>query len=330
MTFKRIHQLGLAVVLLLAAAGCADEQPPATATSDRPVSPDSSVASTVDDAGVEIVEIVARGMTFEAPDEVEAGWVTFRLRNESAMAHFAIVERLPDGRHLEDQQRDIAPVFQAGMDLLEEGRPEQAGVAFSELPAWFGDIVFLGGPGLVSAGGQAEATVFLEPGTYLLECYVKTGGVFHSYNPDPDVRGMVHELTVLPGDNGAVEPTANVEIEISSTAGIEVRGTAVAGRNLVRVDFLDQIAHENFVGHDVHVAEVPEHVSTASLAAWMDWRASGGLDTPAPVRFVGGTNEMPAGSVSYFSVDLKPGRHAWVAEVPEPERKGMLRYFTVE
>lgn len=314
------HWIWLGIAMLLGSGGCG-EQRSAKAPEAAPAAPATQPT---------IVEMVARGLTFEAPDQVESGWVTFRLRNESGMAHFAIVERLPEGRTLEDQQRDIAPVFQAGMDHLNEGDGEAASAAFADLPAWFGDIVFLGGPGLVSPGVTSDATVFLEPGTYLLECYVKTDGVFHSFNPAPDAYGMVHQLTVVGGDNGAPEPAASVQLAISSEGGIAVQGTPVAGRNTVRVEFLDQTVHENFVGHDVHVAAVPEHVTTTELAAWMDWRGPEGLNTPAPVRFLGGSNEMPAGAVGYFTVDLTPGRYAWVAEVPEPNRKGMLRYFTVD
>jgi hypothetical protein len=29
-------------------------------------------------------------------------------------------------------------------------------------------------------------------------------------------------------------------------------------------------------------------------------------------------------------VELTPGRYAWIAEVPDPAAKGMLRTFTVE
>lgn len=319
---SRLHHrsICLPLVLLLGSSGCG-EQPAATRPESSPAAPAARPT---------VVEVVARGLTFDAPDEVEAGWVTFRLRNESGMAHFAIVERLPAGKTLEDQQRDIAPVFQAGMDHLDDGDADLAGDAFAELPAWFGDIVFMGGPGLVSPGVTSDATVFLQPGTYLLECYVKTDGVFHSFNPAPDAYGMVHQLTVVDGDNGAPEPTASVQVAISSEGGIAVRGTPAAGRNTVRVEFPDQTVHENFVGHDVHVAAVPQNVATAELAAWMDWRAPGGLNTPAPVRFVGGSNEMPAGTVGYFTVDLAPGRYAWVAEVPAPDDKGMLQYFTVD
>jgi hypothetical protein len=38
---------------------------------------------------------------------------------------------------------------------------------------------------------------------------------------------------------------------------------------------------------------------------------------------------MPAGSIAYLTVTLDPGRYAWVAEVPRPDEKGMLKVFEV-
>jgi hypothetical protein len=61
----------------------------------------------------------------------------------------------------------------------------------------------------------------------------------------------------------------------------------------------------------------------------MDWSAPGGLQTPAPAEFLGGLNEMPAGSTGYFTVDLEPGEYAWISEVPDASAKGMLKEFEV-
>lgn len=54
-----------------------------------------------------------------------------------------------------------------------------------------------------------------------------------------------------------------------------------------------------------------------------------GLEVPAPATFLGGVNEMPVGSTGYLTVDLEPGQYAWIAEVPKPMEKGMLKSFTV-
>ncbi len=287
-------------------------------------------ATTNDDkAAGAIVKIIARGLTFEAPKAIASGWNTFRLVNESGMEHFAILQRLPDGVSMLDQQSQVAPVFQQGMDLLNAGDHDAAMAKFGELPAWFGDIVFMGGPGFLSPGKSADATVFVEPGTYMIECYVKTNGIFHSYNPDPAAVAMVHEFEVTNDPTDAAAPRANMDIKVSSERGFEISGTPTIGSNTIAVHFVDQVAHENFVGHDIHVARVPDDFSAEALATWMNWAQPLGLETPAPVTFLGGINEMPAGTTGYFTVELEPGTHVWVAEVPDAGKKGMLEVFTV-
>jgi len=276
-----------------------------------------------------VVKVVARGLTFEAPDSIPSGWTTFRFVNEASMVHFAAVERLPPGISVKDQQEQVAPVFQEGLRLLTAGQVDSAMAAFGTLPDWFGQIVFMGGPGLTAGGHTSETTVYLEPGTYLLECYVKTGGVFHSYNPNPPAYGMVHEFTVTDSVTAAAEPIPDVRITLSSEHGIVVSGQPVAGRQTVAVEFEDQKVHENFVGHDVHLVRLQEGTDPAVLAGWMDWSRPDGLQTPAPAEFLGGVEEMPAGSIGYFTVELTPGEYAWISEVTAPDRKGMLKTFRV-
>jgi hypothetical protein len=276
-----------------------------------------------------VVTVTARGLEFEAPDEILSGWTTFRFNNVSGMIHFAVLQRLPEGIALKDQQEQVAPVFQKGMDLLNAGETDAAMEKFSELPEWFGQIVFMSGPGLTSAGQTAETSVYLEPGTYLLECYVKTNGVFHSYNPLPSAYGMVHELTVTEESSNAAEPSATLTITLSSARGVEVQGDPTPGEHTVAVYFEDQQIHEHFLGHDVHLVRLESDTDIEELAIWMDWSQPTGLETPAPAEFLGGTHEMPAGGTAYFTVRLEPGRYAWIAEVPGPAEKGMLKIFTV-
>jgi hypothetical protein len=277
-----------------------------------------------------VVEVTAKHLEFEAPDEIPSGWTTLRLNNESERTHFAVLERLPEGIGVEDQQEEVAPVFQEGMDLLNAGEFEAALEKFGELPAWFGEIVFMGGPGLTAPGGSAETTVFLEPGTYMIECYVKTNGVFHSFNPDPEEFGMVHEFTVTEETSKVKEPKPSLELSISSTEGIQVRGGNLRpGEHTVAVTFEDQTVHENFLGHDVQLVRLEEDTDMDELVTWMDWTQPTGLETPAPATFLGGIQEMPAGETGYFRMILKPGTYAWISEVPNAPEKGMLQTFTV-
>lgn len=274
-----------------------------------------------------LIQVQAVGMEFEAPDTVPSGWLSFSLQNTSDMIHFAMIERLPQGKTVEDQQEEIAPVFQNILDNINEKEPSVPEAGF-EPPEWFNEIVFLGGPGLVSAGKTAEATVYLEPGTYMLECYIKTNGIFHSYNPGK--MAMVHGFTVTSDTSDLEEPVPDVRIELSTENGIVVDGEIATGKQIIKVTFKDQKVHENFVQHDVHLVSLTDTTDMDALEDWMDWTQPNGVQTPAPAEFLGGTNEMRAGEETYISVDLSPGNYAWISEVPNAKEKGMFKTFTVE
>ncbi len=299
---------GLVLAILL--IGCRGDEP---AVVDRPG----------------LVEITAVGLEFEGPDEIPSGWTTVRLNNASEMTHFALFALYPEGRGVEDHQEVVAPIFQEGMDLLNEGRADAAMEAFGQIPEWFGEIVSFGGPGFVSPGKTTDVTVNLQPGTYVVECYVKTGGIFHSVNQTPGEYGMVHEITVLDESNGIAAPEADIEMTLSRDGGIDVIEEVAPGRHTVAVHFEDQEPHENVVGHDVQLVRLNDDHDLDELGTWMDWTQSTGLETPSPSEFVGGTNEMPEGETAYLTVDVEPGRYAWIAEVPNAAEKGMLKTFQV-
>ncbi|MFV1981840.1 MAG: hypothetical protein ACC655_11855 [Rhodothermia bacterium] len=315
---KSLHALSLFIFAIIA-FGCTDRQKADDEAKSAAQSPVSS----------NIVEVVSRGFSFEAPSEIPSGWTTFRYRNESAATHFVLLDRMPDGKGVAEQQSEVAPVFQDGMNLLNAGEVEAAIARFGELPEWFAQIVFMGGPGLTAPGQTSETTVYLEPGTYVMECYVKTNGIFHSYNPNPSQYGMVLEFTVTSEASNAPEPTADLNITLSSARGIEIEGEVTPGEHTVSVYFEDQVVHENFVEQDDHLVRISEDTDLEELGTWINWMNPTGLETPAPGEFLGGTNELPAGSTAYFTVNLEPGYYAWISEVANPTQKGMLKAFTV-
>ena len=292
----------------------------------EPEVPDTDTAAPVlstatSSEAMNVVEVVTRGMAFDAPDEVPSGWTTVRLKNEGEVTHFALFNKMPEGYGIEDQLAEVAPVFVEGAELLYAGEMEAAMEVFGKLPEWSQRAVYVGGPGLLAPGNTAEVTMNLAPGTYVLECYVKTNGAFHP---------MAHEITVTDAGSSGSAPTPTLEMTISSTGGIEAEDDVPAGTHTVALHFADQVVHEHFLGHDVHLARIDDDTDLDALAGWMNWAVKEGLNTPPPAEFLGGTHEMPAGETAYFTVTLEPGqRYAWVAEVPDPAAKGMLKTFTV-
>jgi hypothetical protein len=268
-----------------------------------------------------VIDVIATDFAFDAPDTVPAGWTTLQLLNKGAQTHFVVLDHLPEGRTMEDWIAAVGLPFDSAWNGLRRGTLQKADVApllGRLLPEWFAEVRQRGGVGLVAPGEQATATVQLEPGTYVLECYGKTpDGTFHT------ALGMARQLTVTERRSPAESPAA--DLEVAFDAGVMAAPARVRpGRHTVAVQYRQ--AAEGLLANDVHVARLPEGLDADSVVPWMDWMNVAGLRAPAPVGFLGGVQEMPVGSTAYFTVDLTPGRYVWISE---NARNGMVQTFTV-
>jgi hypothetical protein len=258
-------------------------------------------------------------------DTISAGWTTVRLVNASPAIHFALLQRLPEGRTVEHSLAEVGPVFQEAMDLINAGQVDSGFAALVNLPAWYGEVVMMGGPGLVSPGGTSEVTLELEPGNYAIECYVKTAeGRFHS------VMGMMKGLTVTAERSPAAAPGAATVTMRLTNEGFGIEGALTPGRHTIAVTFAEP--DPPLLGNDVHLVRLTDDVAIAVVAAWMDWSQPGGLvsahDGGMPFQFLGGTHEMPMGATAYVTVELEPGRYAWISE--RSVQTPLYQEFTVE
>lgn len=274
-----------------------------------------------------IISVVTKSMEFYAPDTVPSGWNTFVYENQSTEPHFILLDKYPEGITIENTIEEVAPAFEEGMQLIMEEKNDEAMAAFGKLPEWFSSVVFSGGTGLISPNKTAVTSVRLDPGYYIMECYVRMpDGRFHTS------MGMAKELIVLEEDSGLVPPKASIEIIISSEEGINIAGTPATGKNIFSVTYLDQIVHENFVGHDVNLVAVEDGADLKVLETWINWATPTGLmssSQPEGFTFLGGANDAPAGSVLYFEADLEPGTYVLISEIPNTGEKGMLKTFSI-
>jgi len=286
----------------------------------------------ISEAGVpeNLLEINAAGMRFEGGNTISSGWTTIRLNNKDNMLHFAMVVRLPDGVTANMYSDDLGAKFQQGYNLMLEGRNEEVAAVFGSIPEWVHKLSYHGGPGFISGNGSAESTQYLEPGNYIVECYIKSEGIFHSYSPVPGMLAMIFPLTVTDTPGNMVEPEANATVTINET-GIRLTGGALkTGENSIRVKFDTQIRYPSFVGQDVHIVRIDKDADIQAALNWMDWQQPQGLLVPSPVTFIGGINDvMPAGSEAFFTADLTPGRYAFISEAPEADKKGLFVEFDI-
>jgi hypothetical protein len=273
-------------------------------------------------ADAEVVQFTARDYAFRGlPDTLPSGWTTFRMENAGQEVHFVVFDRLPDGRTAEGFVREVAAPFDSVWYRLRDGeidKQEALAQLGEQLPEWYGSVRRWGGTGLVAPGGTAQTTIDLEPGTYVLECYVKSpAGEFHVS------VGMWHELTVTGDSTGRAAPEAEFEMTVSGD-GIEAPDTVAAGRHTFEARFGERPAGS--LGGDANLVRVDGDVSLEEeVVPWMDWTNVDGLGAPAPAEFLGGTQEMRAGRTSYFTVDLEPGSYAWISEPPVRMKRFTVR-----
>lgn len=270
-----------------------------------------------------IVDVVARDYYFIVSDSIPSGWTTFRLKNEGQCDHFMFLTLLPDSIPFERYGKDIGAPFLVAWDSLQAGMDKaNAGALLgSLLPKWYAGAKYMGGTGLIAPGKTVQTTLKLEPGTYVMECYMKTEeGKFHGE------LGMVRPLTVSENVSEMTEPDdADIDLTLSNSK-IESKGKLSSGRHRVAVHFKEQPQYG--LGNDVHLVRLKKDNDINKIMEWMDWMNVDGLRAPAPAEFLGGTQEMPVGYTSYFTMDLEPGKYAFISE--SSADRNMVKEFTVE
>jgi hypothetical protein len=269
-----------------------------------------------------VVDVTARDFSFEVVNEIPSGWVTFRFQNLGHAEHFFLLNLLPDSISFETYHSQVTKPFDVVFDSLKAGISKaDAGAMLGEMiPPWyFTSVKQMGGTGIINAGKTGQTTMKLEPGTYVMECYIKEKGVFHT------ALGMIRPITVKEEASKMEPPKSSMDITLTNYK-IETEGEVKPGVNTIAVHFKEH--PEIGLGNDVHLIRINDTTDIDKVIYWLDWMNIEGLESPSPVEFLGGTQEMPVGYTSYFTVDIEPGNYAWIAE--SSAAKGMVKKFTVK
>lgn len=261
-------------------------------------------------AGHHAMTILAEDYALDAPDQIPSGWNKIVYENKGQEPHLLTIARLPDGLTFDDYATDLVPPFNnAWYAIRDQGMSQDDAVAqlLAELPEWFADYRYMGGSGLISPGKTNTITVDLEPGAYVLECYVKTeDGEIHA------IEGMARELLVTNGKSATKEPEADTEITLSNYE-MKFDGELSPGRRTIAVHVQDQ--PEAALGHNVHVVRIDAETDVDELIRWMNWYKPGGMLPPTPAEFVGGMQLLPTGGTGYFTLDVAPGEYLFMSEL---------------
>jgi hypothetical protein len=269
------------------------------AGTDSALSGDSTQSDVAAASAANVVTIKATEYAFDAPAEIPAGLTTFRLVAEGKELHHASLVKLDDGKTFED--------FKAA--IQKQGPP----------PAW---MVAMGGPNPPRPGGVSEETQMLEPGNYVIVCFVPSAdGVPHV------AKGMMRPLTVTPSSahnaSAVAAPVPDLTVKMVDY-GFESSKPFTAGRHVIRIE--NGAAQD----HELVLVRLAPGKSVEDVAAWLEKQ-----DGPPPGEPLGGITAIHPGGYGFITADLTPGDYGLLCFVPDAKdgkphvAHGMMKEFTI-
>ena len=248
-----------------------------------------------------IVEVVAVDYAFQAPDSVRSGWTTLQMINKGREHHHFHLFGMPDGRTAHTFITEfLVPADSIGR-LLTTGEIDsaQAKKAYAKItPKWVSpaNIEKGGGVGGVAPGDTGRTTLNLKPGTYVMDCAIRTAeGQLHR------ALGMIDSLVVTDATTGASPPDPDITVRVS---GSDLRVADTLGAGTKTIKFRVDQAPERDSAYFAMLARLDPDASVEDLVDW-------NLHVPPPAQYLGGFEYIPTSDSAYFRVDLTPGRYAW-------------------
>lgn len=229
-----------------------------------------------------VVTVKAFDYRFEAPATVPAGTITFRLQNEGKEIHHLWIVKLSAGKTPADFTNAL----------------KKWGSAL-QMPSWATDV---GGPNSAGAGDTAEGTMTLDPGTYMLVCWIPSpDGMLHV------MKGMIKTLAVTArGATPPAEPTADITVMLDDYS-FDLSSPITAGRHTIR--FENRAAQS----HEAVIARLHPDATVAQALAWLN----GGQLGPSPVTLLGGASGLAKGRHMFITADFTPGRYGFLCFIPD-------------
>jgi uncharacterized cupredoxin-like copper-binding protein len=253
-------------------------------------------------AKANVVTVTATDYAFQAPDTIAAGRTTFHLVNKGPDMHHIWLIKLEQGKTL--------------ADLTEAAKTP------GPLPKWAVDV---GGPNTPMPGGEASATLDLEPGKYVMVCVIpamKDGQPHY-------MKGMVKEVAVVArrgveqaGKSAA--PTADVTMTLDDY-DFRFSSPITSATKSIRVHNVAEQSHEAVI--------VKLNAGTTAAAFLQAMEKPQG---PPPGALIGGITGIAKGRTVDIPTSFTPGDYALICFVPDAKdgkphlAHGMVKQFSVK
>jgi len=199
-----------------------------------------------------------------------AGLTDFHLMNNGKEPHHLTLIRLAPGQ------------TPANLANLDPSKPLPEGMTMA------------GGPNFAAPGGTAEAMVELQPGNYVMVCFIPASdGKPHL------LHGMVHPLTVTANPAGsAAAPTPDITLKLSDYS-FEPTPALTAGHHVIKIENAGPQPHE------LVLVKLATGKTAQDFLQWAEKLQGPPPGTPAP-----GVTMLSSGGIAFITADLTAGDYA--------------------
>ncbi len=246
-----------------------------------------------------VVTVRAHDFAFEGPKTVKPGATTFRLINNGKELHHLTLLKLAKGKTFKD--------FADAMKV--PGPP----------PKW---ITGFGGPNPATPGSTAEATLSLEPGEYVMICFVPSPGESAPHA----AKGMVRPLTVSEGSERTPMPHGDVTIKLTDYS-FGLSKPLTAGKHVINVE------NDAAQPHEIVLVKLKPGKKAMDFMTFVEKDL---MKSVPPGMPIGGIGFIDKGHPATFPVNLAAGTYALICFVPDAKdgkthaEHGMLTQFEVK
>jgi hypothetical protein len=290
--FHRRCTAAVSVVALgLLGAGCGGDGS-GTATAATAASADHDEAAPATE-----LTVTAGDYTFGlSATTVAAGRLPVELHNQGAEPHQLMVARLHDGVTIDDYLGAAAESEASAEALVDNA----------------------GGVNAVDAGATRTGYADLEPGRYVVLCFLPTPeGPSHLH------EGMVAELTVVD------EPVVDAPEPTGEITMLDF-GFALPAGGLAEADTY-RVVNDGPSDHELALMRIDDGKAFGDVVTFL----TGGFRGEQPLDFVGGAGGVEPGGDTYVDLDLEPGEYVAMCFLPDAAsgkrhaELGMVATFTI-
>jgi hypothetical protein len=254
-------------------------------------------------SGLPQVDIIARDASYEAPEEIPAGWMQVTLHNGSNAQRNVQFFRINPGISLDE----LAGALTSG----EYPVPRL--------------VQFSGGLGTVPPGGKQVTVLELTEGSYVMASLV------HDWYLVPRVPPGVYKLFRVVPPTAPVAPSALPQRDDGELAMLDYAYTLP---NMKSGEHTYKLVNKGVDPHEILIRQILPGKTLADSIAYVE--NPGGLPPPYDEFGAGGALVFEGGKTAWMTLDLSPGKYVGICFVVEPltgkthTQLGMIIEFEVE